>query len=56
MKLYYDQHAKDHPFRVGLKVWLYNPLGYDTFWLIKQITLVSFKIANLQGKLQKGSI
>ena len=25
MKLYYDQHAKDHPFRVGHKVWIYNP-------------------------------
>ena len=22
MKLYYDQHAKDHPFRVGHKVWI----------------------------------
>ena len=25
MKLCYDQHAKDHPFRVGHKVWVYNP-------------------------------
>ena len=23
MKLYYNQHAKDHPFRVGHKVWIY---------------------------------
>ena len=25
MKLYYDQHPKDHPFRVGHKVAIYNP-------------------------------
>ena len=25
MKLYYDQHAKDHLFKVGHKVWIYNP-------------------------------
>ena len=23
IKLYYNQHAKDHPFRVGHKVWIY---------------------------------
>ena len=68
MKLYYDQHAKDHPFRVGHKVWIYNPavkpglskklrcLWHGPFHLIEQITPVSFKVANLQGKLQKSSI
>ena len=67
LKLYYDQHAKDHPFRVGHKVWIYNPatkpglskklcsLWHDPFLLIEQITPV-FKVANLQGKLQKDPI
>ena len=26
MKLYYVQHAKGHPFRVGQKVRIYNPI------------------------------
>ena len=26
MKLYYDHHAKDHPFRLGYKVWIYNTI------------------------------
>ena len=68
MKLYYDQHAKDHPFWVGHKVWIYNPavkpglskklcsLWHGPFRLIDQVTPVSFKVANLQRKLQKGSI
>ena len=62
MKLYYYQHAKDHPFRVGHKVWVYNP-AVKPGLLKKQCSLwhgsipaVSFKITNLQGKLQKGSI
>ena len=68
MKLYNDQHAKDHSFRVGHKVWIYNPavkpglskklcyLWHGPFRLIEQITPVSFKVVNIQGKLQKGSI
>ena len=68
MKLYYDQHAKDHPFRVGHKVWIYNPaikrglskklcsLWHGPFCLGDQITPVSFKVTDLQGKLQKGSV
>ena len=68
MKLYYDHHAKDHPFRIGHKIWIYNPavkpglskklrcLWHGPFHLIEQITPVSFKVANLQGKLQKSSI
>ena len=63
MKLYCDQHAKDHPFRVGHKVWIYNPavklglskklcsLWHDPFRLVNQVTPVSFKVANLQAKL-----
>ena len=68
MKLYYNQHAKDHSFRVGHKVWIYDPavkpglskklccLWHGPFCLIEKITPVSFKVANLQGKLQKDSI
>ena len=68
LKLYYDQHAKDHPFRLGRKVWIYNPatkpglskklcsLWHSSFLLIEQIAPVSFEVANLQGKLQKDSI
>ena len=68
MKLYYDQYAKDHPFKVGHKVWIYNPavkLGLSNklcslwrgpFHLVNQITPVSFKVCNLQGKLQKCSM
>ena len=68
MKLYYDQHAKDHPFRVGHKVWIYNPavkpgmskelcsLWHGPSCLGDQITPVSFKVTNLPGKLQKGSV
>ena len=66
MKLYYDQHAKDHLFRVGDKVWIYNSavkqglskklctLWHGTFRLVDQVTPVSIKVTNLQGKLQKG--
>ena len=54
MKLYYDQNVKDHPFRVGHKVWIYNPavkLGlskklrcvwHSPLCLIDQITPVLF--------------
>ena len=68
MKLYYYQHGKDHPFQVGQKVWIYNAavkpglskklccLWHDPFCLIDRITKVSFIVANLQRKLQKGSI
>ena len=68
MKLYYDQYAKDHPFKVGHKVWIYNPavklglsnklcsLWHGPFHLVNQITPVSFKVCNLQGKLQKCSV
>ena len=68
MKLYYDQQAKDHPFRVGHKVWIYNPavkpgllkklfsLWHGPFCLIEQVAPVFFTVANIQGKLQKGSI
>ena len=68
MKLYYDQHAKDHPFKVGRKVWIYNPavkpglskklcsLWHGPFRLVDQVTPVSFKVCNLQGKPQKGSV
>ena len=67
MKLYYDQNAKDHPFEVGHKVWIHNPavkpgyrkncsLWHGPFGLIDQVTPVSFKVANLQEKLQKASI
>ena len=68
MKLYYDQHTKDHPFRVGRKVWINNPatkpalskklcsLWHGPFLLIEKITPVSFKVDSLQGKLQKDSI
>ena len=68
MKLYHNQHAKDHSFRIGHKVWIYNPavkpglskklccLWHGPFRLIEQITPVSFKLVNVQGKLQKGSI
>ena len=68
MKLHYEQHAKDHPFKVGHKVWIYNPavkpslskklcsLWHDPFHLVDQVTPVSFKVCNIQGKLQKGSV
>ena len=68
MKLYYDRLAKDHPFSVGHKVWIYNPpvkpgiskklcsLWHGPFCLGDQITPVSFKVTNLPGKLQKGSV
>ena len=68
MKLYYDQHAKDHPFKVDHKVWIYNAavkpdlskklcsLCHGPFRLADQVTPVSFKVCNLQGKLQKGSV
>ena len=68
MKLYYDQHAKDQTFWVGHKVWICNYavklglskklccLWHGPFCLIEKITPVSFKVANLQGKLQKDSI
>ena len=68
MKFYYHQHAKDHPFRVGHRVWIYNPtvkqglskklcsLWHGPFCLEDQITPASFKVTDLQGKLQKGSV
>ena len=68
MKLYYDQHAKDHPFRVSHNVWIYNPavkpgllkklftLWHGPFCLIEQVAPVFFEFANIQRKLQKGSI
>ena len=68
MKLYYDQHAKDHPFKVDHKFWIYNAavkpdlskklcsLCHGPFRLVDQVTPVSFKVCNLQGKLQKGSV
>lgn len=55
MKFCYDQHAKDHPFRLGQKVWIYNPsvkqgllkklwsLWHIPFCLVDQATPVSFK-------------
>ena len=68
MKLYYDQHAIDHTFRVGHKVWTYNPavkqgfskkiycLWHGPFRLVDQVTQVYFEVTNIQGKLQKGSV
>ena len=68
MKLYYGQHAKDNPFKVGHKVWIYNPavkpslskklcsLWHGPFCLVHQVTPASSKVCNLQGKLQKGSV
>ena len=68
MKLYYYQHAKDYPVIVGHKVWIYNPavkpgiskilcsLWHGPFCLWDQITPVFFKVFNLPGKLQKGSV
>ena len=68
MKLYDDQHAKYHPFKVGHKVWIYDPavklglskklcsLWHAPFHLVEQVTSVSFKVCNLQDKLQKGSV
>ena len=61
MKLYYDEHAKDHPFRVGHKVWIYNPavkLGLSKkLPLMLDTKLLQYcLVANLQGKLQKGSV
>ena len=65
---YYDQHMKDHPFRIGHKVLIYNlavkqelskklcSLWHRHFCLLDQITPVSFKVTNLQGNLQKGSV
>ena len=53
MKLYYNQDVKDHPFKVGHKVWIYNPtvkpgllkklcsLWHGPFNLVDQVTPVS---------------
>ena len=68
MKLYYDQHVKDHPFKVSHKFWIYNyavkpslskklcSLWHGPFRLVDEVTPVSFKVCNLQGKLQKGLV
>ena len=65
MKLYYDQHAKDHPFKVGHKVWIYHPavkpslskklcsLWHGSFCLVDQVTPVSFKVCNLRANYKK---
>ena len=62
MKAYYDQRAKDHPFKVGHKVWVYTPavkkglvkkltsLWYGPFRLMERITPVTFKVSNMAGK------
>ena len=68
MKPYYDQHSRDHPFEVGHKVWIYNPavkpgltkklscLWHGPYRLMDQVSPVSFKVADVKGKLLKGTV
>ena len=66
MKLYYDQQAKDHPFRVDHKVLVHNPnvklgllkrtmfpVAYGPFGLTDQATPVSFKVGSIHVNRMK---
>ncbi|XP_065670064.1 uncharacterized protein LOC136088898 [Hydra vulgaris] len=62
MKLHYDQTAKEYPFQVGHKVWIYTPITkkgsvkkLTSFWhgpfrLIEKTSPVTFKVENMNNK------
>ena len=60
MKLYYDHHAKDHPFRLGYKVWIYNTtfkqgLSKKYFFPVAQIKSLQYplKLPIFKGNYRK---